>query len=509
MLRVLLCMTCCSAPPPRSAKRRASSSANSTSNTSEEEKKKKKIEEASKTDFKSLVTLTAGEKEQLIASKQQQQQQQGNEGHEHILARAKRLNSDATLTAIEVEDSLTASTSLATLKNVGSTNNRKQLQRQLAVDAEDLSKRLALASGIAARDLNQSYADADQESISTPSSIDIGQFTENPRGILPQSSGEFDQREDLESSTANDHYKEGYRSYKTQSKQRPIGQNDTLLESSGSKQSVPTSVTKIGDYARLEYSPVEDLESVTSKSRSRVGSEKSGSRPDGLSSTLSRRNSTKTTEGSISRQSSQGVESSSISIASLLSGEQLQQNLTNMLETANSPIPMYGTIGLPLGPPLEATYTETAKTSPETTGAALTSNSQDSLSDASLENTGQKPVSRPLTFISTSSNTGGALVSSIEDSMEISQNLSSDRGEDRASKISESTTVAQDAGVRVGSPLSMSTTTSGGLTNPTPTPSEMSGGSGKKKSRLRPKSLLKRLKGKKKNKDDSENVEEK
>lgn len=263
------------------------------------------------------------------------------------------------------------------------------------------------------------------------------------------------------------------------------------------------STTKIGDYARLEYSPVDDLESLTTISQSRPGSERG---------TTTRRSSELESifqsdqhrgpeaamaaaaadeQRSLSLKSSHGVESTSISIVSQLSHEQLQQNLTNMLELANSPS-TFGTIGLPLGPPLETTYTETAKTSPETTGAALTSASQDSLSGSSMTSA---PTSLAVTVGSANqSNTGAALVGNSNEQSFDEEMVQSGQlpavGLERKSLTNKLTTAE-----RVESPLSMETTTSGGLTNPTPTPSEMSGGSlGKKKKKFKAKSLLKKFK---------------
>lgn len=74
-----------------------------------------------------------------------------------------------------------------------------------------------------------------------------------------------------------------------------------------------------------------------------------------------------------SRAPSPGLESTSLSIASQLSNEQLELSLTNALESVlAAPNQTYGTIGLPLGPPVDRYPSETTKTSPDTTGAALT-----------------------------------------------------------------------------------------------------------------------------------------
>lgn len=292
------------------------------------------------------------------------------------------------------------------------------------------------------------------------------------------------------------------------------------------------STTKLGDYARIEYSPVEDLDSVTTMSYSRFGSERgAGSRSQG-GSTLSRQNSIGRAAGAaeegLSRRSSiGGVESTSLSIASQLSNEQFQQNLTNMLESVNTNYQQtFGTIGLPLGPPIDAAFvTETTKTSPETPGAALTSASQDSLSDTSFngDKTSPKP-SGPLTDRSNQSSTGGgALVSDsfqqerfiLDEMAELAKPAPLATSEDDRVDGTPSTSAVASRGPeppdggktdsgRVGSPQSIATNTSGGLTNPTPTPSEMSTGSGKKKKRLKAKTLFKKFKpgGKKKNKDE-------
>lgn len=657
MLRVLLCMTCCSAPPARS--RRPSTVGNRVVSGEKSAASLKNVD--SKTDFKSLITLTAGEKNQLLASQVQLQQQDNEDDYDQQNNLQGKLQPKPTrvsaatqtdftdITDISsnnlyevdsiVQNQLSASTSYSTptttdtIVNAAATSvanynipsgsssaskfsSSSLLQQQHLMQQQqvaDLNRRLSSAaaavnsggtsqvssSNYVIRAAYDAYADLDDnidnESISPPSSIDIGQFTEHPTTGLQ---GQIDRlNSDLVSDSGFAPAESSVTLQNEPFTASSGGNNDATSEGIdlvSSRVNVP-STTKIGDYARLEYSPVEDLESVTTMSYSRVGSVKSHGAISGFSSMtgggggfgggggngdnggngltggggggrmrgdtsvsraassapISRANSMKTTDESISRRSSQGVESTSISIASQLSTEHLQQNLTNMLETANSPIPLFGTIGLPLGPPLNdgpmMIASETAKTSPETTGAALTSASQDSLSDASLGNgmmggggsggnggsvgnSSSLPRSRPVTMLSVGSTTGGNLVSSMEDSVDLSQAgassvvttasteiASSSAGttsgvyskQSTISRITESSQQQQqkETTERVESPLSMmSTATSGGLTNPTPTPSEMSTSSQKKKSKLKAKSLLKRFKGgskKAKNKDGS------
>lgn len=316
-----------------------------------------------------------------------------------------------------------------------------------------------------------------EQSASPLSSSDLDEYKEVPS----------EDEQVQQSSSANDAVRTGSQSATNTSASKPPSVYKNVL-----------SQTKIGDYARLEYSPVEDLESVTTISQGQANSEKgTATRRSSAIESASQADHQKDSETaaelaaadeqrSLSRMSSHGIESTSISIASQLSHEQLQQNLTNMLESANSPS-TFGTIGLPLGPPLDGMATETAKTSPETTGAALTSASQDSLSDGSLTSA---PTSLAVT-VGSASNTGAALVvNSVEQSYD--EDVAQVNQVQQVGSRQKPAKVA--SGERVESPLSIETTTSGGLTNPTPTPSEMSGGSlSKKKSRLRPKSFLKKF----------------
>lgn len=125
-----------------------------------------------------------------------------------------------------------------------------------------------------------------------------------------------------------------------------------------------TSTSRIGDYARLEYSPVDDTESDGTNRN--TGDEKSiGSKPNVNDLMADHRHEP------ISRLSSPGIESRSISIASQLSKDYLDQNLTNTLDSVQIlPGPICDSIGLPLAPLYPDS--EHGKTSPETTGAALT-----------------------------------------------------------------------------------------------------------------------------------------
>lgn len=260
------------------------------------------------------------------------------------------------------------------------------------------------------------------------------------------------------------------------------------------------STTKIGDYARLEYSPVEDLESAKSEFGLEVEAETEGAtqevdkKPDNVDDEKSEENDKEIVHASstvevqaesgdlsMSRRSSQGIESTSISISSQLSNEQqLQHNLTNMLESAQSTnfnAFTFETIGLPLGPSHDPMPSETAKTSPETTGAALTSASQDSLSNTSM---GSGSQNRPPIL---GANVGAALVQS--DSFEPS--YIDESAEVEAINQTNVTVGRQNVQTRLES--SMSTT------NPTPTPSELSGTSSQRKKRkLRAKNFFKKLK---------------
>lgn len=531
MLRALFCISCCSAPPSnRGSKQRKLSSSPSAPATKQQEPSIDKENNEITTKNEVL-----NEKDQLLenqinsnndnyGSKSGQEPQSQGKISPHTLS-GKDI---PTITTVDTEspliddndqsrkseeDSITAQTS----------SRQTLLQRQEALDhnpAADLANvRLDGQQTTSSKrvDLPSTQALGDS---SPPSSIDVDEFTESatsgnvtkpPRDESFEQQGQSAQEHQLKQQQ-RDLPGVNTRPVSGQGAGETVGQIEAATQASTAR-NVP-STTKIGDYARIEYSPVEDLESVTTVSYSRFGSEKGARSQAG--STLSRQNSmkAKSTDGSEaarSRRSSQGIESTSISIASQLSNEQLQQNLTNMLESANSPNPMYGTIGLPLGPPLESSMTaETGKTSPETTGAALTSASQDSLSDTSLGDMGNnhRPPSEPATLRSNVS-VGAALVGdSMEDSAELSISAPLATGESDPPPRSQPTSIDQvkPAVERVGSPASMATTTSGGITAPTPTPSELSTSSTKKK-RLKAKALFKRFKGgskKNKSKDDGD-----
>lgn len=181
------------------------------------------------------------------------------------------------------------------------------------------------------------------------------------------------------------------------------------------------SKSRIGDYARIEYSSIDELESdstikSSNNAKKRSKSQKSDSKNEiasldgsGLEKDVNVNNNvlnaninanttiiesvnsglplTSQIERA-SRVSSPGIESTSISIASQLSNEFLEQSLTNVLDSAQTsptPITNYGTIGLPLGPPYITTNIDTTgKSSPETTGAALTA-ADDTVSEASIK----------------------------------------------------------------------------------------------------------------------------
>lgn len=502
MLKILFCFNCCGAPPSsRPARGKAAA----------ERSSEKLVEEAN---FKSLLTLN--EKDQLLANqihanndnygvKDSNNPQSGN----ILLLDPSQLEPDSTTAENPLkrqqqqqqqripleqlrseDDSLEASTSaprktfISNLGSVAASGKQREAAEQNA----------AYRAG---ESLTLSYDDA---SVSPPSSIDIDSFRENPHTSTEQPSSPRltatatatvagESKDDQQRTTT----KTTTTTTTEVSSLNEAATSSTTVSSTAIQQKIITSTTKIGDYARLEYSPVEDLESVTTYSQSRGGSEKGGRWVSGPNSAAtSRPSSFRNTSGNVSRRSSQGIESTSISIASQLSNEQqFQQNLTNMLESANSPIPLYGTIGLPLGPPLESmTATETAKTSPETTGAALTSASQDSLSGQSLDGAQQQQQQMPATMASTA----GAALDSIEDSAELAEMTQDPMGGDktRARLAQAEPDIAES--IRIDSSLSMATTTSGGLTNPTPTPSEMSGTEKKKKSKLRAGKLFKRLK---------------
>lgn len=509
MLKILFCVSCCSVPP-KSRPPRGNIRALQTKQTND------KIEANEKDRL--LANQIQANNEKLDKTKNGVTEAQGKITQttgELVAGTNKLINNDELyLEGDSIDD---ASTSVA---------SHNILKRQAAFDSTVSSSSLGGGTKAAIAEQRAQLKLYSDQSLSPPSSIEIEPFTESGalsgfaettnqeqlyRQIADGSQEEHEQQDDeVAASTMT------LVAAKVESPSELV----RTFESSVS-QNIP-STTKIGDYARIEYSPVDDLESVTTISCSRPGSERGGTRHSRATSStsLSRRSSLRvsTTTGpneNISRHSSQGIESS-ISIASQLSNEQFHQNLTNMLETANSPIPMFGTIGLPLGPPLESTiFNETAKTSPETTGAALTSASQDSsLSDEPNGRT--SPPSRPATARSSGS-TGAAL---IDDSIErelayddvsqsaqapLAQNETSD--EDNQNGPTSSASQQTSVSLRVGSPHSVATTTSGALTNPTPTPtpSELSTGSTKKK-RLKAKEFLKRLKpgSKKKNKAELE-----
>lgn len=493
MLRVLLCISCCSAPPPRerSAKRSANpdqlpnGTANKSSNQDAAKSQRNEDEETN-------------EKDQLLTN----QIQANNENYG-----TKSGGSQGKLTLAPGEES----------SSFDATKHDEQLIQGGADSMPTPMTKLQRAEAV---DQGNSYrlGEVEVEFLSQPddysgsllSSVEIGPFSES---VSTTASHPKELAQDQKLAGANKlelpNVEQNEIDSKGQSERviAPEQPYEPMLGPGVVTKNAP-STTKIGDYARIEYSPVEDLESLTTMSYSRLGSEKGGSH--------SRAGSTKTNtfDGAYSRRSSQGgVESTSISIASQLSNEQFQQNLTNMLESVNSNYQTIGVIGLPLGPPIEGTQTETTKTSPETPGAALTSASQESLSDAAFGDI-SPPSSRPGTLRSNAS-TGAALVGDslersnlIEELAEFAQPapLATCEDEDQPQVVQANSNTSGNepkAADRVGSPQSIATTTSGGLTNPTPTPSEMSGGSGKKK-KLRAKALLKKLRpgSKKKNKDE-------
>lgn len=463
MLRVLLCLTCCGAPK---LARPARGKANVI------EKNVKLVEEA---DFKDLINTGEEETSQLLTN----QIQANNESYGS--------KSDQT------KGRILETSSNAQIKTVVDSISRQAILKESTMAPSTYSEPLS-TSRKEEPELDYTGVkelDFDDRSVSPPSSIDIEPFKENPGDRQPPSTSTFAASPPIKSYTETAVKEEAH--VRTGSQQEA---QSTIVENKSLNRNIP-SVSRIGEYARIEYSPVEDLESLTATShtQSRAGSEK-GEQSRGREREQSGKSSPRpfTANGSHSRASSQGIESTSISIASQLSNEQLQQNLTNMLESANSLNQLFGTIGLPLGP-----VTETAKTSPETTGAALTSASQDSLSDPSLGGpTGQKMRGEAGTVDYVS--TGAALVDdSIEDPNYVSTQVQS---ASRAGKL----TMANNLSVERLESVSISTTTSGALTNPTPTPSDMSATSStKKKRKLRAKSLLKKLKpgSKKKSKEES------
>lgn len=488
MLRILLCMTCCSAPKSsRPARRKA--------NVLEDDAKL--VEEAN---FNKLIPTNGVEKSQLLTNQIQANLNSYGSKDGDIQGKILMTESSKVANAAESDKQVVLEKGLI----IASTSAPAQFSSQIK---RDRSNEEEMADYTGVRDLNFD----DDRSATPPSSIDIEPFKENPGDQTLLASPP--QRTYLnDDSGANASAYEQTTSTGSQQVNQQV--SDQLVESApetGQARLAKNiqSTTKIGDYARIEYSPVEDLESLTAMSYdySRGGSEKGGMRPSSVSGSdkgLSRKSSPSrsvATNEALSRRSSQGIESTSISIASQLSNEQFQQNLTNMLETAISPSQLFGTIGLPLGPPLENSISETAKTSPETTGAALTSASQDSYSDASL---GSPPASRATTIGTMT--LGAALVNdSIEDSVEIVPTQAHAINKQATGTVEKLITSAT-ATERLESPTSMVTTTSGGLTNPTPTPSEMSATSSTKKRRkFKAKAFLKKLRpgSKKRPKDES------
>ena len=526
MLRILLCVTCCSVPPKeRVAVKRKTSAAVSANNSPKQEKNKNIESTTNEQQLASSSERAGANKDNLLANQIQTNNENYKKGSieqqgKTILPLEGALAPLAKSQTVSTERDASIESAASKLETAAAIKRQNAIDESIAqaeIDSYDDNVELVKAR----RQTMLKNSPIDGASVSPPSSIEIDQYTEGSSNIrLPGAS--FDDYEaqvakrtneqdnDAEEAAgtatavaaADDDYSTGTREATTA--------RDTFVSSVGSTSSarnVP-STTKIGDYARIEYSPVEDLDSVTTMSQSRGGSERGTRSQPGSLAALSRQNSLKaTTNDNMSHRSSQGIESTSISIASQLSNEQLQQNLTNMLESVNAPYPLFGTIGLPLGPPLEGTYTETAKTSPETPGAALTSASQDSLSDTSI---GSSKLNRQATFRSDASS-GAALVGdSVERSplFDDSADLAAAQaplasGEDEKENAQRASEQNLPSSQRIGSPQSIVTTTSGGLTNPTPTPSELSTSSNKKK-KLKAKSFLKRLKpsSKKKNKDE-------
>lgn len=496
MLRVLLCITCCSAPPAR----RPSKVVNRANLENKLESKP-----AEKVDFKSLITLgqdvakdltlsddelitTATSKPELLESTPTLK----DSGSQVNLERQDRLTEASNVLSRglrevsklvdAVEDSFTASTS--TSNQTQQTSSTSGTIRAFASRVTDSLKQQT-----------EQLIYGDNESIS---SVDAAPYREDPEG---KETEEYAGQEQEQDQQLDDKHSDA----------------GTLEIRARNRVNIP-STTKIGDYARIEYSPVDDLDSLTTFSQSRGGSERGvwlARSSVSRSSSLGRQFSlSRASSANISRSSSRGIESTSISNVSQLSNENSHQNLTNILETANSPTPaLFGTIGLPLGPPLDGNLSETARTSPETTGAALTSASQDSLSETSLNDLGKSDIpiaSRSATLDSTATS-GAALVveSPPERSYTVEPTSSNILGLPTGPVVnliesieSTITKVASETLERIESPqLSLLS----GLTNPTPTPSEMSGGSQKKKLKLKPKSLLKKLKpgsSKKKVKDE-------
>lgn len=520
MLRVLLCMTCCSVPPAsRSGKRKSSSNPNlgtkkdEARSGSEAQLSPAELGDAngdSKLAFASnkLTSLAPSEMERLPDD----QAPADREGRSPTIADSEqgKLNSKINSRAAEG----------ARRPGAGSQPERHDQSSPVgARPSSPESQRQALANytSISERDAVERYGDLRVDSslydtngsVSAGSSDDSRPYTES-RG--ERRAGDRPSASSVPASSSAG--AEMATAAEAADKQRQLSGPAAGSEA----QNVP-STTRIGDYARLEYSPVDDLDSVTTMSYSRLGSERGAGGRSQAESEPSRPESpgrrTGATEESLSRRSSRGgVESTSLSISSQLSNEQFQQNLTNMLESVNPNYQTFGTIGLPLGPPIDAGLpTETTKTSPETPGAALTSASPDSLSEGAPE--GSPRASRPATLRSNQSS-GGALVSdslqqeraNMEEMAELARPAPLAMGEDEplgagpplASVVTSGRAkdgLADESrpgtSERVGSPQSFTTTTSGALTNPTPTPSELSSGGGKKK-RLKAKALFKRFK---------------
>lgn len=533
-------MTCCNAPSARPVQPRG-----------------KNTNQQATTDEKQLV------KNNDILRNQQLGQEQDKLLENQIQAYNDNYGTKSTTTNATGAITTSINKSLLASVTTSATSNQTSVSRLLEEDESITASTSALLqkSRIAASNEEQEYTKYtemnfdDKSELTPPSSIDINEFQEASSGRAHRNREvEEDEDEQEEAEVGEEETKRvtsgefftqptGYEQnfsaiYRFNDNGLPTARDQPPWDEATRVESGRLPSSKIGHYARLEYSPIEDFDSITSKSVSRPNSERyaassgafrrrsmtgisnneeplSGtqSQRDGFSANVSRRSSR--------RSSGAGIESTSISISSQLSNEQLQQNLTNMLESAtNSPTALFGTIGLPLGPPLEKEMetTETRKTSPETTGAALTSNSQDSLSGTSRDD--YRPDGAQRSGAGTANSEGGGALIGGSDSLERDYTNSLDLSK-RYSSISKVTTSTNNtfgsntatAGgdgteSRVESALSMATTTSGQLTNPTPTPSELSGGGGgggdannKKKSKLRPKNLLKRFKtGKKKSK---------
>lgn len=552
MLRILLCMSCCSVPPAsRSATRRMSSNVdlhskkvdNSISNDSaciDDSIDKSKLEDgkAKLINFEDDINET----DQLLSIQANvDDTNKENYGTTKVGEVQGKLRLDlnafvdkySTASQTETPD---AEDSVAALISVKLQQQKQAPDNIEGSDEDDGDSNLKSIGQTIYIDGDQKFDSAtfdNDGAVSPASSNDIEPYRESRLGGNESSESIKDSPEVEESRRLLEQLEQDISGLQPNEARVGQGQESRPLYEpiASTSRNVP-STTKIGDYARIEYSPVDDLDSVTTMSYSRLGSERGASTRSQAGSMLSRQNSlgraTNTNGEGPSRRSSQGgIESTSLSIASQLSNEQFQQNLTNMLESVNSNYPSFGTIGLPLGPPIDiGLTTETTKTSPETPGAALTSASQDSLSDGSFE--GDIEIS-PKFSRSATATSGGALVNDTlqqervnsAEMAELAKPAPLASGEDEPidAKLASVVTSSSGAAVkatddnreltegddskRVGSPQSINTTTSGALTNPTPTPSEMSTGSGKKK-RLKAKALFKKFKtgGKKKNKDE-------